>query len=267
MTNNIEFSSPDENNNNETTPWTKPKESNYQDHVLKPEYAARRLKFPVGQTWFRIVPALKQSIHAWMMCIHVLNFEGGRFAHPKNLRTKAKSVFDQAYSWAREHKPESLYSKANKTGVRLLTDPMCVFWALLEEEGQTVARLFMGSGYDGSRGGAPGLGYQLWQLTKDRDENGQLVGDPLHPEKGVLVCVEKTQPKGAKYPAYGLRMGRNPTPMSSLFAKMAREEVNALCPLESAVRELSKEEEWQCLEKVMAPETVALIRASLKSGE
>jgi len=267
MSNHIEFSSPDENNSNETTPWTKPKESNYQDHVLKPEYAARRLRFPVGQTWFRIVPALKQSIHSWMMCIHVLNFEGGRFAHPKNLRTKAKSVFDQAYSWAREHKPESLYSKANKTGVRLLTDPMCVFWALLEEEGQTVARLFMGSGYDGSRGGAPGLGYQLWQLTKDRDENGQLVGDPLHPEKGVLVCVEKTQPKGAKYPAYGLRMGRNPTPMSSLFAKMAREEVNALCPLESAVRELSKEEEWQCLEKVMAPETVALIRASLKSGE
>ena len=126
MTTSIEFADSSANNNNETTPWVKPKESNYQDHVLKPEYAARRLRFPVGQTWFRIVPALKQSVHSWMMCIHVLNFESGRFAHPKTLRKNAKSVFDHAYAWSLEHHRESLYSKSNKTGVRLSSPIPCL---------------------------------------------------------------------------------------------------------------------------------------------
>jgi len=263
MTTPIEFTSPDEDNNNETTPWAKPKESNYTDLVLKPEYEARRLRFPVGQTWFRIVPALKQSIHSWMMCISVLNYEGGRFAHPKSLRKKARSAFDDAYSWAKEHNPNSLYSKANKAGVRLLSDPMCAFWAIVEQEGKTVARLFLGSAYDGSRGGVPGLGFQLWHLTRDRDENGDLVADAVHPEKGVLVSVEKTQAKGAKYPSYGLRLGRQPAPVNSQLAKMEPEEVAALCPLENVVRELSVEEEWQCLEKVIAPDIVAKMRSDI----
>ena len=264
MTTNIEFASPDENNNNEKTPWATPKESTYQNLVLKPEYESRRLKFLVGETWFRIVPALRESIHSWMMRINVINYEGGRFAHPRTLRQKAKSAFDAAYSWAREHHPESLYSKANKTGVRLLSDPMCAFWAILvEKEKPPVARLFLGSGYDGTRGGAQGLGYQIWSLTQSRDENGNLVADAVHPDKGVLIRVEKTQPKGAKYPSYALRLGQNPAPVDDLLTRMAPEEVASLCPLENAVRELSEEEEWQCLSKVMAPETVSEIRMSL----
>ena len=75
-------------------------------------------------------------------------------------------MFDHAYGWVKEHHPESLYCKANKDGVRLLADPMCAFWAILEQEGKTVARLFLGSGYDGSRGGVPGLGPK--EITVDK---------------------------------------------------------------------------------------------------
>ena len=267
MTTNIEFSSPDENNNNETTPWAKPKESNYTDLVLKSEYEARRLRFPVGQTWMRIVPALKTSAHGWMVPIHSLNFEGGRFAHPKTHRRNAKSVFDHAYSWTKQNHPDGLYSKANKAGIRLLSDPVCLFWTVVVQEGEKpLTRLFLGSGYDASRGGVPGIGYQLWKLTREYDEGGNLVTDAVHPKSGVLVCVEKTKSQSAKYPNYKLRLGRQPAPVDNLLAKMDPEEVAALCPLENVVRELSSEEEWQCLAKVIAPETVALIRASLENA-
>ena len=78
--------------------------------------------------------------------------------------------------------------------------------------------------------------------------------------------MEKTKSQSAKYPNYKLRLGRQPSPVDDLLAKMDPEEVAALCPLENVVRELTSEEEWQCLAKVIAPETVALIRASLKSA-
>jgi len=263
MNTNIEFASPDENNNNETTPWVTPKKSTYQDLVLKPEYEARRLRFPLGTTWLRIVPALQSSMHGWMFPIHVLNFEGGRFAHPKTLRKNAKSVFDHAYEWAKEHHPDSLYRKENKTGARFLTDPMCVFWTIVEEGGKHVARLLLASGYDGSRGGVPGLGYQIWRMTRERDESGALVTDAIAPDAGMLVSIEKTQPKGAKYPSYALRLGRQPAPMNALLSKMEAGEVGALCPLENVVRELTHEEEWRCLERVIAPDTVTEIRTSL----
>lgn len=251
-------------NNETTSPWAPSKSSSYMDLVLKPETQTRRLRFAVGQTWVRIVPAFKSSIHNWMMPIHVLNFEGGRFAHPKSLKRNAKSVFDHAYAWAQEHQPELLFSKTNKAGVRLLTDPMSVFWVLHEAEGETVARLFLGSGYDGSRGGVPGLGYQLWRMTKERDEAGNLTSDPVDPQGGLLVCVEKTQPKGAKYPSYGLRLGRQPSPVDSFLAKMAPEEVGALCPLENVIRELTEDEQWICLAKVMSQDIVAQIRSEIQ---
>ncbi len=246
-----------------TTPWDQPRKSNYEDLILKPEFEARRLRFPAGQTWLRILPAMQASQHGWLMPLHVLHFEGGRCNHPKTHRKNAKSCFDQAYGWMRENHADGLYSKANKAGVRLLTDPMCAFWAVVEENGQHVARLFLGSGYDGSRGGAPGLGFEFWRLTQERDEENNLLADVIDPAEGRLISIEKTQPKGSKYPSYTLRRGRQPAPVKELLAKMDPEEVDALCPLENVVRELSEEEQWQCLGKVIAPENVALIRAAL----
>lgn len=262
----IEFASPEATTtpNNDITPWTQPKRSVYQDMILKEEHEERRLRLPIGQTWLRLVPAFQSSPFGWMLAVHALNFQGGRFAHPKTLRRNARSVFDHAYSWALANAPESLFSKTNKAGVRLLSDPLAIFWAFLEEEGRTVARLFISSGYDGSRGGVAGLGHQIWKLTREVDETGALVCDPINHAAGVQIMIEKTQPKGAKYPSYSLRRGRQPAPIADFIAKMDNTEIKALCPLEEVIRELDEEHEWKCLEKVMDPSWVKKIRESLK---
>lgn len=158
-----------------TTPWKRERESRYQDLVFKPEYADRKLRFPLGQTWMRILPALRVSVNGWMLGIHAIEFEGGRFAHPRTLKGNAKCAFDHAYGWALENCAQSLYSKANKAGVRLLSNPFATFWVAVEEEGRTVARLFFGSAYDGSRGGVAGLGWQIFQMSQQRDEEGVII--------------------------------------------------------------------------------------------
>lgn len=261
----LEFASTDASTTtNDSTPWSQPKRSVYQDFILKEEYESKRLRLPIGQTWLRIVPAFQGSPFGWLMAIHAINFEGGRFAHPKTLRRNARSVFDHAYSWALANAPQSLFSKTNKSGARLLTDPLSVFWCLLEEDGRTVARLFMASGYDGSRGGVAGLGYQLWKLTREEDETGALVCDPIDHTAGVQIMIEKTQPKGAKYPSYTLRRGRQGAPIADFLTKMDDTEIRALCPLEDVIRELDEEHQWECLEKIMDPSWVKKIRESLK---
>jgi len=248
---------------NTTTPWKKERESRYQDLVFKPEYAARKLRFPIGQTWIRILPALRGSVNGSLLGIYALEFDGGRFAHPRTLKQNAKCAFDHAYGWAKANTPESLYSKANRHGVRLLSNPFATFWVAVEEEGRTVARLFFGSAYDGSRGGVPGLGWQIYQMSQQKDEKGNRIADLAHPRNGVLVGVEKVQPKGAQYPSYRLQIGRQPAPADEAIAKMDEAEVSALVPLEDTIRVLTPDEEWQCLAKVMAPSTVEQIRAGL----
>ena len=158
-----------------------------------------------------------------MMPIHVLKFEDGRCNHPRTHKRNARSVFDRAYSWMKQNHPDGLYSKANKEGgIRLLSDPMSLFWAIIVREGEKpLARLFLGSGYDGARGGAPGLGYDIWQLTRELDEDGKPVADVTNPAEGRMICVEKTMPKGSRYPSYSLRVGRQPAPIADLLAKMS----------------------------------------------
>ncbi len=264
MDNPIEFASPEDNQHN-NTPWNQSRgNNNYEDLILRPEYVERRLRFQPGQTWFRILPALASSKFGWMMPLHVLGFTGGRFCHPRTYTRGVKCAFDAAYAWCKEHAPTSLYSKANKTkGVRLLSDPWFLFWTLVEQGGTYTPRLLLASGYDGSRGGAPGLGHKIWALCQQRDETGAPVADAIGAESGVLVCVEKNQPKGAKYPNYHLTLGRQPRPVAELLKLTAPEEQKALCPLEHTIRRLSEEEEWERLGKVMAPDTVQRIRDSV----
>jgi len=261
MKKNTEWSNDDA--NNEHNPWENRKRPSFEDLILKEEFQNRRLLFEPGLTWLRILPAYSSSPFGWMLGVHALNFVTGQFAHPKTLHPNAKSVFDHAYRWAKENHPEALFSKTNKAGIRLLTDPVCVFWALVEQNGKYVARLFQGSGYDGSRGGAPGLGHQIWRLTRDIDENGNLAAEPAHPERGVLIGVEKTKTKGSKYPSYALRVGRQRMPISEVVGKMDDEEFDVLRPLEQVIRQVSAEEEWTFLAKIMAADHVAAVRASL----
>lgn len=263
MKNTIEFNT---NTTSQTagSPWSSKNSGDFLELILKPDYESKRLRFSVraGGNWFRIVPGMKASIHGWMMPLHVLSFPGGKVLHPKSLKKSTPSVFDYSYGWMKQHQPEALYSKTNRQGARLLTDPVTLCWVLVEEGGKTVARLLMASGYDGSRGGVPGLGYQIWQASKEMDETGSVVADAIAPEAGLRMCVEKTQPKGAKYPSYNLRVGRQPAPIDPMIAEMDPEEIKALIPLENVVREISEEGQWECLARCLPPSTVAEIRAS-----
>ncbi len=264
MANTIEFAPPSATNSKEISTWAPRGGSRYKDLILKPEQAERCLRFKEGINSIRILPEIKGSAHPWIMRIHALEFEGGKFAHPKSLKAKTRSVFDIAYEWALENCPSALFSKTNEKGVRLLTDPYYVFWAIVEENGNPVARIFLKSGYDGSRGAFQGLGYRIWKLAQETDGKGKLILDPRDVKTGVMLEVEKQQPKGARFPTYSLRLGKQPAPIEDLIARMAPEEIAAICPLENVIRELSEDEQWACLEKVMAPETVAIIRKNAR---
>ena len=259
----IQFANSDAATGSAIAPWASPKTSNYQDLILSAPFAERKYKFPPGETWFRIVPALLGSSKGWMLGVHALNYPGGR--HAKALNPKAKCVFDTAYRWCKSNCPESLFSTANREGYKLLADPLCVFWILVEENGEVVSRIVIASGYDGSRGGAPGFGHQLWRLTQERDENQNLIANPVDPAIGLQVGVEKKQPPGARYPSYTLRLGRMVTPISVYLDRMDQAEVSALKPLEEVIYRPDPELEWTLLENVMDPGTVAKIRASQQS--
>jgi len=260
----IEFASPSASGESSTAPWHTASNGTFQDLIIKPEFAVRRYKIPTGATWFRIVPALRPSTKGWMLGVHALSYEGGQHIHAKTIKPGAKSVFDAAYQWCKNNCPESLFSKANKDGYKLLANPVCLFWILVEEGGKVVSRLVLASGYDRSRGGNDGLGHQILKKVQERDEHGSLVANPVDAEAGLQFGIEKTLSQGSRYPNYTLKIGRVPAPMSELLAKMDPLEIAALAPLEDIVHLPSEEEEWKLLEKVIDPATVSKIRAALK---
>ena len=258
----IEFASPDSVAESCATPWNASAKGVYQDLILKPEYAARRFKFPVGETWFRIVPALRGS-SKWMLGIHALQYPSGQHVHAKTLASGARSVFDRCYAWYRSNSPNTLRSKTNKQGYHFLPgNPLCAFWVLAQEDEKIVARIVVASKYTGEWGGSPGLGHQIWQLTQERDELGNLVANPVDLVSGVQVCVQKTQPMGSRFPCYALRLGRVPAPMNEIVARMEDAEKSALKPIENVVYLPNEEEEWSILEGVIGKETVTKIRES-----
>jgi len=243
-------------------PWDNPAASSFHDLVLKPEFSSRKYKFPLGATWFRILPPLPESKKGWMLGINVLKYGGGQHVHARSVKAGGKSVFDLAYAWLREHRPGDLFGRSNMAGIRLLPSPVSVLWILVEEGGKPVARLVVASGYDGSRGGTPGYGCQILRATQELDEDGRLVAKAAHPTEGVQLCIEKSQPSGSRYPSYALRVGRTPAPVDQFLARMDPEECAALTPLENVVYLPSADEEWSILEKVIDPETVAEIRGA-----
>lgn len=267
MQHNIEFNTTEDEANATIMPIWPKQSSGFADQILKPEYEARKLRFPMGNTWLRIVPAIAASNHPWMLGLHVQEYSGGRFVAPKTLQKGKKSVFDIAYSYMKNHHQEALFCKANKTGARLLTDPHTLCWVFVEENGKTVSRLLYASGYDGTRGGSQGLGYQIWKAAKEVDEHGKVVANAIDPIAGLKICVEKTQTQGAKYPSYNLRLGRIPAPIGPIIESMEEEEVKALCPIENVVQQLTEEQQWTCLEAYLAKETVAEIRAGMAPAQ
>lgn len=246
----------------EASPWTTTAKTRYKEQSIDPDYMDRRLKFPLGDTWIRIVPALKGSAFSWMLGLHCINTPQGRHVHTKTLLPGAKSAFDHAYSWLKEHQSEALFSKTNKDGARLLTSPMCLFWILTDDDKPT-ARLILASAYDASRGGVAGLGHRIWKLTQAHDEAGELICDPTNPVNGPQICITKTQDAGEKYPNYSLRVGREAKPINELIESMDSAEKEALVPLERVVHLPELAEEWDLLAEVIDKDIVAQIKDSI----
>ena len=235
--------------------------SKYEDLILKPEFEARKFQFPTGATWFRLVPPLRGS-KGFMLRLNALGHPGGR--HAKSI-TGSKSVFSIAYDWLLKHQPELLFRKENPEGFRLLSSPVAAYWMLVEEDGKMVARILLANAYDGSRNGTEGgMGYRLLRLVEERDEAMGLVSDPVDPDTGVQIGIEKTQAAGVKYPTYTLRLGRQPAPINRFFERMEQDELDVLCPLEETVRVIEPEHEWELLGKVVGADLLDKIRAATK---
>jgi len=235
------------------------KRPRFQDSILKPEYASRKLQFAPGDNWIRLLPAVKPSRFPWLMPLAVQKHPGGQFIHPRSFASaETRNPFDLAYMWSLLNEPGSLFSADNREGVRLFTDPVLVCWALIERDGKTVARLLVGNGYDGSRGGVPGLGAQIQKAAKTVDAEGEVHAPDK--EKGFMLCVEKTRAAEAKFPTYTVRAGRGTAPLAPILAKMSEEEKSALVPLEDTLVQLTEEEQWKRLEAYLPAQKVARIK-------
>ena len=234
----------------------------FEELIFKDEFKKRKLKLESGSNWIRIMPALMGS-NNWMLNIPAIGMKHARFAHPRVLQKGGKSPFDRAYRWYADNSPEKLYNRTNPTGYRLLCSSLCTFWCLLETKaGKVEARLFLGSSNDGVKGGSPGLGFRIEQLPHERDEDGNLGSDPTHPNRGPLVCIEKYQAQGTKYPNFVIRAGRQPAPIQSFLDRMDDSELDVLCPIEQTIREIGDEEQWDHLARVVGADTVSKIRSS-----
>ncbi len=257
--NKIEFA-PAPVNGQQSAPWEYKPATIYEDLIFKNEFADRKLKLEAGPNWLRIVPALMTSKH-WMLHVPAVSMKHGRFAHPRTFQRGGQCVFDRAYRWFAANEPDKLYNRANPSGHRLLCDSLCAFWCLQETKaGAVEARLFIGSSFQGSRKNQAGLGFRIWQHLTERDDDVDVVSDPMHPNHGTMICIEKSEPGASRTPVYQIRVGRRSSPIQELLDRMEPSEFDALCPIEDTIRELSDEEQWEHLVRVIGEEAAARIR-------
>jgi hypothetical protein len=249
-------------------PWKKPTaKPAYLDELLRPEYADRQLRLAEGPNWMRIVPATTTGSSDWLLGLHVLATPTGKFLHPLTFEADARSVWNATYRYLRKTDPDKLYARATPNGLRLLSDPMSLCFVITGHGADDIplaVRLLMLSGYSGERGGTPGLGYQLYSMSQDRDENDDLAYNIVGAEDGVQINIEKIVSKESKYPRYVLRAGRQPCPISELITRLPKEEAAVLQPLENVVRRMTEEEQWERLARLMPASEVATIRAAIE---
>jgi hypothetical protein len=84
--------------------------------------------------------------------------------------------------------------------------------------------------------------------------------DALHPENGVMVCVERSRRQFSKAPRDWVRVGRMPRSVNELFGKVRPKEMTALCLLEEALCKPTVDEEWYYLGRLITPELADDIR-------
>ncbi|MBE2203985.1 MAG: hypothetical protein IAE94_06585 [Chthoniobacterales bacterium] len=231
----------------------------YQDLILRPEFQHLKLNFPHGITWIRILPGLGSSAYGWLLPILALEFPGGRFVHPASFDPNRRSAYDVARDWFLRHDPSSLCSKTNKTGFRLRPVRMCACWAVEFSETEIHSlRLVLESFSNGSTGPV-GLAHKIWWKIVEKDENGERMGDAIHPTNGVMISVERHKRKGAA-PLDWIRLGRIPRCVDEMLETVSPVEASALRPLEEVIYQPTVDEQWEYLGRLVTHELAARIR-------
>lgn len=254
----------------DTRPWSRYRQSPYNDLILLPEFRRLRLEIPIGCSSIRVAPALMGSTKGFMLGVHTLFYKRGRHAHVRTLDSDGTSVFDLAHNWMQVNQPESLFSKINRRGYKLVARPMYMCWVIVNQRSnkgsymKAMPRLAVLDGYDASdAGGTGGVGRQLWHRISRWDACSEGIASPLHRVEGPRIDIERIQAKGDKYPRYEIRPGRVPAPMDDELDRMNADDLDALRPLEEVIHIPNAEEEWILLESVLPEALIRRIRASL----
>lgn len=244
-------------------PWKQTVRPAHEDLIFKD--GLTKLNLVKGANWVRIVPPLMEAEN-WMTYVPVVEMGHGRFVHPSAFRENAKSAFDLAENWYKANAPEELNSRDNPSGHRFRRRSQAACWCLIENKaGGVNARLFLGSTFEGGgqNGGPAGLGHRIWEMLTEPDPDVDAIAEPMHPLTGTTLCIEKEQEKGARYPVCHLRLGRRVSPIQDLLDRMEPAEFAKLCPVDQTRRELSEEEEWVHLGRVIGVKMADLIRSSV----
>jgi hypothetical protein len=253
---------------NNTALLTRSKASAFEDLVLKEAYRNFRHRFEPGKTKIRLLPAIAQDGEGqWHLKVPVLQHPSGRHAHPRTISSGAKSVFDAAYEYMKENYPNRLFSKSNKSGIRLLPSPAVACWAIVQDVNGTKLRLLVSSDYDGSRGGAAGFGHILQEFVSRYGSDETAPGHPLNPNDGVSVLIERIGGADTKFPSYRLSLTDDRGPLQPILDRVTDVEYNMLCPLEETIHITEAEAEWQLLRRLVGDDFYAEIRSAQENRQ
>jgi hypothetical protein len=245
------------------------KPSAFKDLVLKDAYRKYRHRFEPGKIKIRLLPAIgKNSKGQWSLKVPVLLHPSGRHAHPRTIESGArtKCVYDLAYEFIKKNYPNRLFSKENKSGIRLLPSSAAVCWAIIQDGNGTRLRLLLSSNYDGSRGGAASFGSLLPEFVSRCGLDETVPGHPLNPSDGVSLLIERIGGPDTKFPSYHFSVADDRSPLQPILDRLTDVEYNMLCPLEETIQIMEPEEEWKLLRKVVGDDLLSeMLSAQEKS--
>lgn len=234
--------------------------SKYEDYTYNDGYKELQLKFNQKITWLRFLPPIKGTEYGWLMPFNVFKAVEGQ-THPTFVDPESfgqPSIWAQARAWFMKNAKDELMKKdVNPHGLKLRSTPRGLAWAIVSDaaEGQSL-RLLNTSLYDGKYGGSTGLGYDIIKNAEVRDNepgsptSGELVhGDITAPDKGKLVCIEKSVPEvgETKYASYSARIGKSEAPLQTYMDKLTDSEYDKLVPLEQVLHIPTEDEQKQYL--------------------
>lgn len=236
----------------------------YEDLVFTDTHRKFRHQFGPGKTKIRLLPSTAVD-NDWLLEIPTLQHANGRHTHPRV--GDAQSVYDLAYAYMKEKHPTRLFGKSNKTGIRLLSMPISVCWAVVQDTNGIKLRLVHNSFYDGKYGGETGLGFKIYNQVLSVGKKCNLPGHPLNHLDGTSLLVERIAGTDTKFASYRVSLADDRSPLQPLLDKVSDVEFNALCPLKETIRILEPEVEWRLLAKVVGDGMAAEIRAAQESRD